>query len=90
MPIKAIISLVIGIITLLLFFTTLPWDFEKEAMSDWGYVVILASGIGWALGFSTWRATEKSKLGLAGGILCLAGWLCWIYVAIQSIIHMGW
>jgi len=86
---RAIAAVMIGLLTLCLFVATLPWDFEQESMSDWGYVVILASSFGMGLGFSTWRATEKSKIGLAGGILCLLAFVFWTYVAVQSVIHLG-
>ena len=90
MSMKAIASLVIGLLTILLFVTSLPWDFEKETTSPWVAVWILLAVVGGWLGSSTWGAIEKNKVGLIGSFLCVIGILCWAYVEAQVVIHLDW
>ncbi len=58
----------------------------------WGpYDIIsfLVAAVGSGLGWSTWRPTEKSKVGLAGGILGSAVCIAYIVLMILHIVDLS-
>jgi hypothetical protein len=60
---------VCSIFSLLFLLISDPGGIVRDSAGPYDYISLLVAGVGGALGWSTWRKTEKSKVGLAGGIL---------------------
>ena len=65
---KIVASWVLSVITLLVLIMAAPMIVE-DSLGAYDFIAMLLAGAGAALGLSTWRSTERSKVGLAGGIL---------------------
>ncbi len=66
---RIIAAWVCSVISLLLFINSNPLDIMVYGMGPYDVLFMFVAGAGAGFGGSTWRPTEKSKVGLAGGIL---------------------
>jgi len=64
---KIVAAWVLSVITLLVLIMAAP-IIIKGSLSAYDFIAMLLAGLGAALGISTWGSTERSKVGLAGGI----------------------
>lgn len=63
-----------------------PGGIVRDSAGPYDYLSFLVAIVGGALGWSTWRRTEKSKVGLAGGILGNVVFLVYAILFILDIV----
>lgn len=75
--------------SLLLFITSNPLEIIEYGMNPYDFLFMWIAMAGGVFGLSTWRPTEKSFVGLAGGILGMMvtlGYVILIILFFRSII----
>jgi len=84
---KIVAAWVLSVITLLVLIMATPM-IVKDSLSAYDFIAMLLAGVGAALGISTWGSTERSKVGLAGGIFGAMVFFGYITCAIIWIIDV--
>lgn len=73
-----------SVLSLLVFIVSNPLDIIIHGIGPYDILNGFLASIGAGLGLSTWRPTEKSVLGLVGGILGILVGLAYISIIVMA------